>query len=80
MLLQLSKIIAFSGAAGVDFMALQDHIWILILGTLIGVGISIPIGKKISDQKFDLAVNILLGLISIKVLIEGLRELYQMYF
>lgn len=80
MMLQFSKIVAFSGAAGVNFMALQDHIWVLILGTLIGVGISIPIGKKISDQKFDIAVNILLGLISIKVLIEGSRELYLMYF
>jgi uncharacterized membrane protein YfcA len=80
MMLQFSKIIAFSGAAGINFMAFQDHIWILVLGTLIGVGISIPIGKKISDQKFDLAVNILLGLISIKVLIEGSRELYLMYF
>lgn len=75
MLLQLTKIIAFSGAAGVNFLALKDHIGLLILGTLVGVGISIPIGKKISDQKFDLAVNILLGLISIKVLVEGIREL-----
>lgn len=75
MLLQLSKIVAFSGAAGVNFLALKDNISILILGTLIGVGISIPIGKKLSDEKFNLAVNILLGLISIKVLVEGIREL-----
>lgn len=75
MVLQFTKIIAFTGAAGVNFMALKDHIGLLILGTLIGVGISIPIGKKISDQKFDLAVNILLGLISFKVLIEGITEL-----
>jgi len=80
MLLQFSKIVAFSGAAGINFLTFKDHIWILVLGTLIGVGISIPLGKKISDQKFDLAVNILLGLISMKVLIEGSRELYQMYF
>lgn len=80
MCLQFSKIIAFSGAAGVDFMALNDHIWILILGTLLGVGISIPIGKRISDQKFDLAVNVLLGLIAIKVLIEGTREMSLSYF
>jgi uncharacterized membrane protein YfcA len=76
MLLQLSKIIAFSGAAGVNFLALKDHIGLLVLGTLIGVAISIPIGRKISDEKFNLAVNILLGLISIKVLVEGIRELF----
>lgn len=77
MCLQLTKIIAFSGAAGVNFIALKDHIGLLILGTLVGVAISIPIGKKISDQKFDIAVNILLGLISIKVLVEGIRELFS---
>lgn len=76
MLLQLSKIIAFSGAAGVNFLALKDNIGVLVLGTLVGVAISIPIGKKISDEKFNLAVNILLALISIKVLIEGVRELF----
>jgi uncharacterized membrane protein YfcA len=75
MLLQLSKIIAFSGAAGVDFILLKNHVGILVLGTLIGVGASIPIGRKLSDQKFNMAVNILLGLISIKVLIEGVREI-----
>lgn len=75
MLLQLSKIIAFSGAAGVDFVTLKDHIGILILGTLFGVAISIPIGKKLTDEKFNFVMNILLGLISIKVLVEGVREL-----
>ncbi len=75
MCLQLSKIIAFGGAAGVNYVAIKENIGILMLGSLIGVGISIPIGKKISDQKFDLAVNILLALISIKVLFEGIREL-----
>jgi uncharacterized membrane protein YfcA len=75
MLLQLSKIIAFSGAAGFNFIAFKDRIGLLVFGTLIGVLISIPIGKKISDQKFNLAINILLGFISIKVLIEGVLEL-----
>jgi uncharacterized membrane protein YfcA len=76
MMLQLTKIVAFSGAAGINFLALKDNIGLLVLGTLAGVAISIPIGKKISDQKFDLAVNALLALISIKVLIEGIRELF----
>ncbi len=74
MCLQLSKIIAFGGAAGVNFVALKDNIGILIAGSIIGVGISIPLGRKISDQKFDLAVNILLALISIKILFEGVSE------
>lgn len=77
MFLQLSKIIAFSGAAGIHFSTLQEHIVLLILGTLIGVGLSIPLGKMIPDKKFDLAVNILLGLISVKVLGEGIYELYN---
>lgn len=75
MLLQFSKIIAFSGAAGINYLALKDHIGLLVLGTLLGVAISIPIGKKISDEKFNLSVNILLGLISLKVLYEGISEL-----
>ncbi len=75
MCLQLSKIIAFGGAAGINFVSLKDNIGILIAGSIIGVGLSIPLGKKIPDQKFDLAVNILLALISIKVLFEGIREL-----
>lgn len=76
MLLQLSKIIAFTGAAGVNFLAMKEHIGILIVGTLLGVIISIPISKKISDQRFSFAVNMLLALISIKVLIEGIKELF----
>lgn len=78
--LQVSKIIAFGGAAGINFMSLKEHIGILIVGTLLGVGVSIPLSRKISDQKFDTVVNIMLGLIAIKILIEGIRELYLMYF
>lgn len=75
MFLQLSKIIAFGGAAGINYGAMKDNIGVLILGSLIGVLISIPIGKKITQKSFDLAVNILLGLISIKVMTEGFLEL-----
>ncbi len=75
MVLQLSKIAAYSGAAGINFMALKDHVSLMIVGTLVGVGISIPIGKRISDKKFNYFVNLLLGLISIKILIEGIREI-----
>jgi uncharacterized membrane protein YfcA len=74
-LLQLSKIIAFWGAAGINFMDLKEHVLILILASLVGVGISIPISRKISDAKFDLMLNILLGLIAVKVLYEGIVEL-----
>lgn len=75
MFLQLSKIIAFSGAAGINFVALQDHVGVLVIGTIVGVAVSIPIGKKISDDRFNQVVNVLLGIISIKILIEGIREL-----
>lgn len=75
MILHLTKVIAFSGAAGINFMDLKEHVVILMMGSIIGVAISIPIGRKISDQKFELAVNIMLGLISLKVIIEGMREL-----
>ena len=76
MFLQISKIVAFGGAAGMNFMHLKEHIGILILGSIVGVAVSIPISKKIPDEKFDLGVNILLVLISIKVLYEGVRELF----
>lgn len=75
-MLQLSKIAAFWGAAGVDFLALKNHVLILILASLVGVAISIPISRKISDAKFDLILNILLGLIALKLLFEGLTELF----
>lgn len=77
MFLQLSKIIAFSGAAGINFVDLKDHVGVLIAGTFLGVAVSIPISRKISDKKFDLVVNILLGAISLKVIIEGTRELFS---
>lgn len=75
MFLQLSKIIAFSGAAGVNFLEFKENVIVLVCGSLIGVLISIPIGKKIPDAKFNLLVDIMLGLISIKVIVEGIREL-----
>jgi uncharacterized protein len=74
--LQLCKIIAFSGAAGVDFISLKGNIGILVLGSFLGVGLSIPLGKKISDKKFELSVNVLLILISIKVIAEGIGALF----
>lgn len=79
MMLQISKIIAFSGAASIQFGKLQDSILILVVGTIAGVAVSIPISRRISDDKFDLGVNILLGLISLKVLFEGFSELYRHY-
>ncbi len=75
MALQLSKIIAFGGGAGVNFMALKESIALLILGTLVGVGLSIPIGRKISDDRFNKVMNVLLVMISLKVIVEGIREL-----
>lgn len=73
--LQISKIIAFWGATSIDFGGLKDNVLILILGTLVGVGISIPISRKISDEKFDLMINIILGLIALKVIYEGVTGL-----
>lgn len=73
--LQLSKIIAFWGATSIDFGALKENVVILVLGTLVGVGISIPLSRKISDETFDLMINIMLGLIAIKVIYEGVTEL-----
>lgn len=73
--LQISKILAFSGAAGISFMELKGPVGLLMLGSLVGVLLSIPLGRKISDDKFNLAINILMGVIAIKVLIEGVREL-----
>jgi uncharacterized membrane protein YfcA len=75
MALQFSKILAFGGAAGVDFLELKGHIGLLILATLVGVGLSIPLGRKLSDERFNKAVNLLLVLIALKVIVEGIREL-----
>lgn len=75
MTLQLMKIIAFSGASSINFSVLKDQIGTLVLGTLVGVLISIPIGRKISDEKFELVVNTMLGIIALKVLVEGVLEL-----
>lgn len=75
LILQISKIIAFTGAAGINFGPIKEHIGVLMVSTLIGVGISIPISRKISDEKFDKLVNGMLILISLKVIYEGVREL-----
>lgn len=75
-MLQLSKIFAFWGATNIQFMDLKNHVLVLILGTLVGVGISIPLSRKISDEKFDLIINVLLGLIALKVMFEGVMELF----
>lgn len=74
--LQVSKIIAFWGATSIDFGPLKDNILLMILGTLVGVGLSIPVSRKISDEKFDLLINIMLGLIASKVIYEGIIELW----
>ena len=73
--LQISKIVAFWGATSIDFSSLRENVLILILGTLVGVGVSIPISRKISDEKFDLMINIILGLIALKIIYEGVTGL-----
>lgn len=79
MLLQASKIIAFGGAAGLNFAPFKQHILTLVLASLIGVGISIPISRKISDKRFDQTVNVVLVLLALKILYEGIKELYLYY-
>jgi len=76
MFLQLSKIIAFTGAAGVDFLKLKENIALIVVGTLVGIGLSFPISKKISDTQFNKFVNFLLGVISVKIISEGIREYF----
>ncbi len=76
-MLQISKIIAFWGAAEINFLDLRENIFALVLASLLGVGLSVPISKKISDEKFNLILNILLGLISLKILYEGVSELLK---
>ena len=76
-LLQLSKIFAFWGAAEVNFDLLQENIILLVVATLLGVILSIPLSKKLSDQKFNLVVNSLLVIISLKVLTEGFIEIFK---
>ncbi len=74
-LLQVSKIMAFWGATSINFGDLKEHVLVLILGTLVGVGVSIPISRRIPDEKFNFIVNALLALIAIKVIIEGAGEI-----
>jgi ABC-type phosphate/phosphonate transport system permease subunit len=76
MFLQFSKIIAFTGAAGVNFLKLKENIALILVGTLVGIALSFPISKKISDIHFSKLVNFLLGLISVKIIIEGIREYF----
>lgn len=74
-LLQISKILAFWGAANVEFGKLQEQVGIMLLGTIVGVGLSIPVSRKISDKKFDLVVNCMLAVIAMKVIYDGFLAL-----
>lgn len=73
--LQVSKVIAFAGAADMSFVSLQTDILLLITGSFIGVLISIPIGRKIPDHIFDRVVNVMLFFIALKIGYEGIVEL-----
>jgi uncharacterized protein len=73
--LQVSKVIAFAGAADFNFNSLKEDIGLLIAGSFLGVMISIPIGKKIPDHIFEKAVNVMLFLIAIKITYEGISNL-----
>ncbi len=76
MMLQLTKILAFSKAADVDFISLKTYVIPLFFGALIGVGLSLPISSRIPDDKLDKAVDIMLILIALKVIIEGVKALF----
>jgi uncharacterized protein len=75
MVLQMTKIAAFSGTGTINFLELKHQVLLLVLGSLVGVALSIPVSRRISDRRFNVAVNILLGLIALKVLFEGMRGL-----
>jgi uncharacterized membrane protein YfcA len=73
--LQLSKIIAFWGATRIDFDSIIQAFPLIFVGVLIGVVLSIPLGKRIPDPKFNMIINLMLMIIALKTLLEGLREI-----
>lgn len=73
--LQVSKVIAFAGAADFSFASLKEDIGLLVLGSFIGVLVSIPVSKKISDELFEKGVNVMLFGIALKILYEGITAL-----
>lgn len=74
-LLQLSKLISFWGATRIDFDPINRDLPIILLGVLIGVLLSIPLGRKIPDPKFRMIINGMLMIISVKIVIEGTSEI-----
>ncbi len=75
MSLQLSRIIAFGGVSSVSFNSISDEILLLICAVIVGVGISIPISRKLSDKWFDRVVNGILTVIALKTIYSGVVAL-----
>jgi uncharacterized membrane protein YfcA len=72
MILQFSKLVAFSGVGGFSLFQNSQFLGIIFFGTLAGIIFSHLISKKISDEIFNLILNILLVIVSLKILYEGL--------
>jgi len=73
--LQFSKIIAFWGATRINFESIILAFPLIFVGVLIGVMLSIPLGKRIPDPKFNIIMNSMLIIIALKTLLEGMREI-----
>ena len=73
--LQLSKLISFWGATSIDFDPIDQDIPIILLSVLAGVLLSIPLGRKIPDPKFNMIINVMLMIIASKTLFVGINEI-----
>lgn len=76
MSLQFSRIIAFGGISSVSLAAIKEEILLLVVAVILGVSLSFPLSKKISDQLFDRVVNGILTIIALKTIYSGMIKIF----
>ncbi len=72
LLLHVARIVSYAGATRLDLLAYKTELLVMIPAALVGILLSRPVGRWISDQQLDVVLKVLLTVLGGKNVIVGL--------
>lgn len=74
LILHLARIGSYAGVVGLDLEKYGLEMLLMIVAAVLGIYLSRPVGKHITDRQLDIALKVLLTLIGTKNVVTGLSR------
>ena len=71
LILHLARIGSYAGVVGLDLQKYGVEMVLMILAAVLGIYLSRPVGKHITDRQLDIALKVLLTIIGFKNVVTG---------